>query len=185
MTWTLTRRETGLLEHVCEHGVGHPNYASALWQAEGVVLYEHHLVVAELQAGDGAALVDEEMALQLCHGCCGCCKADDFPGRNHLDSLRHAHRLIREHKTFITYLRSKLAEKPKRQWRRDAAAWIAMASLGFLVVTWVASSLGYIFGSQRAAYCATQAAPQQCLYDSIPKPIQWWMAKPREVNDAR
>lgn len=28
------RRETGLIEHRCRHGVGHPNPVSALWMAE-------------------------------------------------------------------------------------------------------------------------------------------------------
>ena len=34
MEWRTSRRETGLVEHVCEHGTGHPNHGSALWIAE-------------------------------------------------------------------------------------------------------------------------------------------------------
>lgn len=51
--WTKTIRASGLLEHVCEHGVGHPDPASAA------------------TLGDGYSI----------HGCDGCCGRDDFPGK--------------------------------------------------------------------------------------------------------
>ena len=57
MKWTKTQRTSGLIEWVCEHGVGHPDKAS----------------VDEMEAngrpGYGV------------HGCDGCCKREDFPGR--------------------------------------------------------------------------------------------------------
>ena len=58
--WTKTVRETGLLEHVCQHGVGHPDPASAT------------------ALGGGAWHV---------HGCDGCCRRDDFPGRERKDDV--------------------------------------------------------------------------------------------------
>ena len=51
--WTRTIRGSGLLEHVCQHGVGHPDPASARKLGEGFGI----------------------------HGCDGCCQRDDFPGR--------------------------------------------------------------------------------------------------------
>lgn len=79
MNWLRARRETGLVEHVCEHGVGHPNHGSALWLAE-----IHN-------AGDVAG----EYEGWLVHGCDGCCKRGDFPGTTIL-SLAYAHGLIRK-----------------------------------------------------------------------------------------
>lgn len=50
--WTKIIRETGLVEYVCEHGVGHPDPESAKKMGEGWGV----------------------------HGCDGCCSRDDFPG---------------------------------------------------------------------------------------------------------
>ena len=52
-------RRTGLLEHVCEHGVGHPDEES----------------VAVITAITGQDSWDM-------HGCDGCCSREDFPGRS-------------------------------------------------------------------------------------------------------
>ena len=60
MKWTKLVRETGLIEHVCEHGVGHPDEASA------------HLVAERL---------GHPHSTWTTHGCEGCCSRDDFPGR--------------------------------------------------------------------------------------------------------
>lgn len=60
MKWTKLRRSSGLLEHVCEHGVGHPDYESAKEVAKH---YGHDI---------GAWLI---------HGCDGCCKRNDFPDK--------------------------------------------------------------------------------------------------------
>jgi hypothetical protein len=57
--WKINRRETSLIEHVCEHGIGHPNFYSAYRMAK---LYGDHISSWQI------------------HGCDGCCGEDDFPG---------------------------------------------------------------------------------------------------------
>lgn len=56
MIWKTIVRETGLVEHVCEHGIGHPDPESTKKLDEG---------------SDGMWGI---------HGCDGCCSRDDFPG---------------------------------------------------------------------------------------------------------
>lgn len=53
MHWEKIVRGSGLIEWVCEHGVGHPDSESVkkLGEPYGI------------------------------HGCCGCCNRDDFPGK--------------------------------------------------------------------------------------------------------
>lgn len=58
MNWTKTIRETGLLEHVCEHGCGHPDPESVQ-------------KLTEATNDDGWGI----------HGCDGCCGREDFPGK--------------------------------------------------------------------------------------------------------
>lgn len=58
MNWRTIRRETGLIEHKCEHGVGHPNPASVL-----------RMKFATRQSSWDI------------HGCDGCCARIDFPGQ--------------------------------------------------------------------------------------------------------
>jgi len=82
--WTEIRRETGLVEYVCEHGVGHPAVGSALWQAE-------------------TRREDEEA--WMIHGCDGCCARDDFPGTA-IESLKRAHQIIRDLKRRFRECRS-------------------------------------------------------------------------------
>lgn len=60
LSWGKLRRSTGLVEYVCEHGCGHPDYASA---KELAVKYK------------------SSISTWLTHGCCGCCARKDFPGR--------------------------------------------------------------------------------------------------------
>ena len=55
---TLIRRETGLMEFLCEHGVGHPAKSSA-----------HFMDVIH----------ETEPGVWSTHGCDGCCSRDDFP----------------------------------------------------------------------------------------------------------
>lgn len=81
--WEKIRRETGLIEHVCEHGVGHPNGGSALWMAE-----------VSHPEGTNEEIMKGMVAWDV-HGCDGCCSRDDFPGTLYL-ALRYAHGLIKE-----------------------------------------------------------------------------------------
>ncbi len=57
MEWKRITRAVGLIEHLCEHGVGHPDEAGVKELAKNGM------------KGFGI------------HGCDGCCKRDDFPGR--------------------------------------------------------------------------------------------------------
>lgn len=84
MRWTTHRRDDkyNLVECICEHGVGHPAYGSALWIAESL-----HPDDKESQAIELRAL--------LVHGCCGCCGRDDFPGTP-AGSLVKSHEIIRD-----------------------------------------------------------------------------------------
>ena len=76
------RRETGLLEFTCPHGVGHPNLGSAVWVAEA---YDHP--------------TDEENNPWLIHGCDGCCGHPSYPTL--IDSLVWSHGAIREQNATI------------------------------------------------------------------------------------
>lgn len=65
MKWSKTIRETGLIEHVCEHDVGHPDPKS----------------VRELNSKTG----QKSWGV---HGCDGCCIGSDFPGlEKHYESM--------------------------------------------------------------------------------------------------
>lgn len=83
--WTTYRRETGLIEHTCEHGVGHPNHGSALWLAE-----------AEADLGETEEQISETAHAWLTHGCDGCCGHEDFPG-TYYHALRYMHALLRKY----------------------------------------------------------------------------------------
>ncbi len=69
MKWREHKRASGLVEHICEHGVGHPDAAS----------------VEEMERRTGQASWGV-------HGCDGCCGRDDFPGKpeKDCDCRRHA-----------------------------------------------------------------------------------------------
>ena len=54
MKWRRITRETGLIEWVCEHGVGHPDM-------------------------DSVHKMGNEWGI---HGCDGCCSLEDFPGKS-------------------------------------------------------------------------------------------------------
>lgn len=85
MKWEFNRRidRNGLIEYVCECGVGHPVYASALWIAESVHGADH-------------PDIDKMATAEMTHGCCGCCSRDDFPG-DMVTSLKKSHEIIRDH----------------------------------------------------------------------------------------
>ncbi len=95
MNWRTIRRETGLVEHLCEHGVGHPNRGSALW-------------LAEEYPEEGYDL-DDCYGARLIHGCDRCCGRDDFPGTL-FNSLRHAHGIIREQNKSIEDLERQVGD---------------------------------------------------------------------------
>jgi hypothetical protein len=67
MKWERIVRETGLVEHVCEHGVGHPDADSAIHVAK---------IMNMTYPGRG-----HTPKLWMEHGCDGCCQCDDFPGK--------------------------------------------------------------------------------------------------------
>lgn len=98
MNWETHRRNDvyGLVEFICEHGVGHPAYGSALWIAEA------------LHSPDSEKVPDARDGF-LAHGCCGCCRRDDFPGTP-VASLKHAHSLIRGYLERIKALEAELAQ---------------------------------------------------------------------------
>ncbi|MCK5610180.1 hypothetical protein KAR91_50365 [Candidatus Pacearchaeota archaeon] len=83
MKWKFNRRmdRHGLIEYVCDCGVGHPIYASALWVAESI-------------HGADDPDIDKKAEAKMIHGCCGCCSRDDFPG-DMVTSLKKAHSIIR------------------------------------------------------------------------------------------
>lgn len=56
MKWEFLRRASGLIEAVCEHGVGHP-----VWES-----------IKQMEEATG----DSTWGI---HGCCGCCSREDFP----------------------------------------------------------------------------------------------------------
>lgn len=93
----IIRRETGLLEGVCEHGVGHPLYASIDW----------------MMITDGAynplKRNPQDSAWGI-HGCDGCCSDTEWQIETLKDSVRRAHDLIIERNDMINLLREKLNE---------------------------------------------------------------------------
>ena len=62
MNWKKIRRASGLIEWVCEHSVGHPDYESA----------EELDKDPRLKGSKGTWLI---------HGCDRCCFREDFPGK--------------------------------------------------------------------------------------------------------
>jgi len=82
------RRESGLIEHICSHGIGHPTPGSVLWQeeAEGIEGPSHWSV----------------------HGCDGCCADPTFPG--YKASLVIAHTIIRKQNIQLKELSERVTE---------------------------------------------------------------------------
>ncbi len=113
MKWQTIRRETGLVEHVCEHGVGHPNHGSALWQAEGWAKRDQE---NESDQRPFDELVEDHEYCERIHGCDGCCGRSDFPG-TYRDSLRHAHKMLQIQNDTIKAL-SKMIHEEASETRR-------------------------------------------------------------------
>lgn len=90
MTYIKTiRRETGLIEHICEHGIGHPAYASADWIAR---VYHKENSESSLEENRNAWLV---------HGCDGCCQYDEWEIQSLKESVEIANQIIIQHKEYI------------------------------------------------------------------------------------
>lgn len=91
--WKQTiRRETGLIEHVCEHGVGHPAWGSADWMA---LTYPN----------DEEAVSREELQHSwMIHGCDGCCQKWGWGEASMRESIRIANDIIMQHKDIINAL---------------------------------------------------------------------------------
>jgi len=89
MKWKKIIRETGLREHICEHGVGHPDYISACIMA-AVMINNAGIQLdrdGKTSYGDGESVIKSEITFEdlvktwLTHGCDGCCSRSDFPGQ--------------------------------------------------------------------------------------------------------
>lgn len=77
--WDRTlRRETGLLEHICKHGVGHPVEGSADWMA--------------LEYG-----VSRKKNPYTVHGCDGCCNSIEWQMASLRESVRRSNDIIHEY----------------------------------------------------------------------------------------
>ena len=69
--WVKTiRRETGLVEHICKHGVGHPAIGSVHWM--------------KLNGVNGMEV----------HGCDGCCNTKEWRDADLLEGLEIANKLL-------------------------------------------------------------------------------------------
>ncbi len=86
----IIRRETGLVEAICKHGVGHPVYGSVDWMRK--------------VTGDDTWDI---------HGCDGCCEADDWQIATLRTSVETANQIILDHKQRINELAGQLAEEDK------------------------------------------------------------------------
>lgn len=83
LPWRSTsRRETGLLEHHCEHGVGHPVEGSADWMA----------------LLSGASRKSNPF---MVHGCDGCCSSTEWQLASLRQSVTIANDILLKHKQFI------------------------------------------------------------------------------------
>lgn len=71
MKWKTLRRETGLIEHVCEHGTGHPNAGSIEFMTYAYRMDKDDLKIPSTPAAKSTWGI---------HGCDGCCSRKDFPG---------------------------------------------------------------------------------------------------------
>jgi len=69
--WIKTiRRASGLIEHICEHGVGHPAYGSVDWM--------------RINGMDGMGV----------HGCDGCCATQEWILADLTEGIRAGNKLL-------------------------------------------------------------------------------------------
>ena len=88
MKWKKIVRETGLLEYVCEHGIGHPDIRSVHMQVSRYI-FEAGLRMKDNpnDCSDGADVIrgkitySEMVDVWMLHSCDKCCSREDFPGR--------------------------------------------------------------------------------------------------------
>lgn len=90
------RRETSLVEHVCEHGIGHPSIGSADWMA---IQYKH----------------SREDNPWLVHGCDGCCSDTEWKIDTLKASVKIANDIIMQHKEEIKKLMHLLHEANEKR----------------------------------------------------------------------
>lgn len=116
--WPVSRRETGLVEHTCPHGIGHPNPGSALWIAEA------HMIERRAKGDDGDQ--DDLESAWGTHGCDGCCGHESFP--NYRSCLVKAHEIIREYKSMVesqqqalNFAKASMQHPWRYAWRRMRA----------------------------------------------------------------
>lgn len=107
------RRETSLIEHVCNHGVGHPNFYSVVrlhsrdheaW-IEGM-WYQDEWIEGHWQE------TPLEASSWFIHGCDGCCGRADFPGNRMTDEKV----ILRLHRKIEEYLEGDFDVDRLREW---------------------------------------------------------------------
>lgn len=100
--WHTIRRESSLVEHICTHHVGHPNFYSVA----RLHRYEFEFEGREC----------EDHALEACswfiHGCDGCCGREDFPGLQMTDQQI----VLRLHRKIENYLEGDFDDDRLREW---------------------------------------------------------------------
>lgn len=92
LPWIKTiRRETGLVEHLCKHGVGHPALGSVQWM--------------ELNGLKGYGV----------HGCDGCCNTNKWKLADAQEGLRIANILLYDAYDYIKRERKKNEQRRRRK----------------------------------------------------------------------
>jgi hypothetical protein len=90
MPWKHTiRRESGLVEHVCKHGLGHPAYASADYM-------------------NNSLPEDDSNNPYLVHGCCGCCHSAEWKLADMQQGIKIANSLLKQYQKEIKCLRDQI-----------------------------------------------------------------------------
>ena len=80
------RRETGLIEHIDKHGVGHPAYGSVHWmKIHGI----------------------ESMGI---HGCNGSCNDKDWQIADLREGVEYANNIIKKQNEIIAHLRAQISD---------------------------------------------------------------------------
>jgi len=83
--WIKTiRRASGLVEHICKHGVGHPAYGSVHWH--------------KLHGRDGMDV----------HKCCGCCADKDWQIADLKEGVEIANALLYDAHEYVANVRKSI-----------------------------------------------------------------------------